>query len=1446
MSAQYEGLGFAFRRYYNSQSPHTAAASGDGVADFYGDGWTNTFDAHLVLEPGNVVSVYDETGARYDYQASGNTFTSITPGQYATLISDGTCGDFWTLKNGQIVYFYRPDIVTACGAQYAGLAGRIYQLIGRNNNTRITLNYSWNNITGNAGAYAGNTISQIEAVTDNAQLSAQLNFSTVNGQYQLLTSLVRPDGSTVSYEYNQGGSLLTDIIHPANNFSQVLPDEQYAYSGGLLPTILLASSPRWVQGAGQCTSNLNVSCGAMLEFGYSGSSTRSAVVLSQTWLGGYTNPTVPDGTNSGPLQPNSPTGNQIFVDEGYTLAALPSVGSTAQSTASFWDSAGHTTNWVADGFGRIVQTQSCTATTGTAYSTCTGQYLISQEQWDSNNNLLDYVDPRGYATGNALAYETSYAYDAAGNLTAVAQPSVTTSQGTIRPTQLLSYDAFNNVTASCDPNRTNALGLNWTTPPAVSDSLCPNSSGSVVTGLQYSTYEPYGEITAVTSASGYIRNIAYSAGAQGGTDYGQPTSIQGAAITQADGTNRQPITTVTYDSTGRPTTVSSGNGSFSYTYDAMGRLLTATDPDLASVKALTQTYYPDGSLATTQTPSEAAAGVSQSYAYDLDANLVSRTANFGNTVGTWQYWYDGIGTLVEQSNPADPNTRGDYTGLTKYYYDWSQGAGETSGFNTAVTAHGNLFDSYRYVATASTRWQEAGFSDYDALDRITANYSHSICPNTGTSGAITCSEHVYVKTYGYDLSSSSVGMLGSYTIGGTITKSYAYDSRGLLTGVQYSGDGGVTPAMQYVYDADGSPASLQSATLGTENLTYSPDELLQGVQESAAMGGGTLTYAYYGDGLLQSQSVGGPLLSQANLLNYSYRPDGLLSTLNVNYTGGATIRYAYTAGGRVTSMTDFSGSPSRTQSYDTYGRLSQYTIPAGSYSNLTYDAEGELTGYSGYAGEAVSLLYNVRGNLISQTFSPNGTTNGYSNFPAFSVPNIQGVPVQSSSEAWDAVTGAPVGYGSGSSFTYDYMGRMVQTPGGTNFTYDAEGRLLTGFADPMSTMNPNVSCGVGNNGSTQIGADPVQPPSAPVGGSYTKYAYGPDGSVASDPAGRRWHWSGGVPLYTDQGTVNGINIGALGVLPIGNSLSVNDLESNGLIASKHNATGFGNWAPPNPNDQACVTQTVVPPSSGYVASSNGAAQLQINGDGTIDDGFNVQDASGAPQIAAALSRLLPSSKNGASYGLLASRRSALVDPDCNNTGTGANQEVGGSTGSCGNPNPPCSVEHLENCTKIGSTVATNGPKEPCFDPALCIIITPTISKTAGGSGKKQNPKSQDTPSPCDRMGNAKTPDEYAAIGRSALGPLETPLFGRGLPLDAQAFGASTAYANYAYGVYFAAGGYSFPFTMGGAQLYARLGSSYPNLKPQDFSSDYPGLPNVNAINITWGFMDEIGGTLCSR
>src|SRR6202035_4414850 len=104
-------------------------------------------------------------------------------------------------------------------------------------------------------------------------------------------------------------------------------------------------------------------------------------------------------------------------------------------------------------------------------------YLTASQAWDSNNNLISSIDPR--------LYETDFAYDANGNTIAEALPSVTTSDGTFRPTSLYSYDSSNNVTAFCDPKFTHQLGRDWTAPPAQSDTLCLAQFGRTL--LSWST-----------------------------------------------------------------------------------------------------------------------------------------------------------------------------------------------------------------------------------------------------------------------------------------------------------------------------------------------------------------------------------------------------------------------------------------------------------------------------------------------------------------------------------------------------------------------------------------------------------------------------------------------------------------------------------------------------------------------------------------------------------------------------------------------------------------------------------------------------------------------------------------------------------------------------------------------------------------------------------------------
>ena len=113
----------------------------------FGDGWTNTFDAHLGASgPGpapNVVSVYDIDGARYDYtyssttQAGGEIYSPPTGMQGTTLNYDGSCAFYWTKKTGTQYVLWAP-FATGCNtASDAGMFGRIIYIFGRNANNYV-------------------------------------------------------------------------------------------------------------------------------------------------------------------------------------------------------------------------------------------------------------------------------------------------------------------------------------------------------------------------------------------------------------------------------------------------------------------------------------------------------------------------------------------------------------------------------------------------------------------------------------------------------------------------------------------------------------------------------------------------------------------------------------------------------------------------------------------------------------------------------------------------------------------------------------------------------------------------------------------------------------------------------------------------------------------------------------------------------------------------------------------------------------------------------------------------------------------------------------------------------------------------------------------------------------------------------------------------------------
>ena len=1080
MSIPHKGIALAFRRTYNSQSTHDVNASDASSfywkpAGMYGNGWTNTFDAHLAKTPDSSVwSVFDIDGTRFDFTMPTPAVYVPVAGNHTTLSYDGQCGVLWTKKSGTTYYFYRPNPNATCpyntltGGYAAGLAGRLYQIVGRNSNTNLTLTYYWVN----GRADASDKIARIDVRTESA-MTATLTFADFSG-HQLLQTLTFPDSSTyVSYGYDALGNL-TSVSRPPNNSAGIRPVQGFGYIAmGSGQVMHFASSPRY--NAACSTSSGCMSDGGGLLFGYSGSTVPSAT-LSQIADYANANPILPDPSVSPPtgtsmLQSGYSNSIYAFNTEYYT---------TGVPTPTYRDTAGHMTNWVVDSLARPTQTQECTASASQGQQ-CTGTWLLLNETWDTNFNLTSETDARGY--------ETDYAYDPNGNTTAVAQPATTvqTASGmaTFRPTQLFDYDSNNNLIAYCDQKATHAGSGDWTAsgPPTsgAPDALCSSNGSSAHAVFTYPSpapsYELFGELTNIRSPLGYNTSISYELGPQGGVDYGLPTLVKGEGIDQSDG-RRTPQQSLTYDASGNLICARGDANNAATTtvlqYDALNRTVAIGDPDDASLtnsacsktagisgSAIVnwKTYFPDGSPMSTQSPSEAAASVSTQFQYDLDGNQISETHHY-NGPGVTQKWYDGADRLVQVQQPTDPSDFYTFPWTTRYLYDLTQqgaqGTPLTIGSSASYAAYGGLFKTQELLPAGVTnpQWNEAGSvagpstgtgnpvwtdtagTEFDALDRTKTAYRNTgtaLMPVTNTydgggqNGFLSqkCNAKTECQTLTYDPRGSTIQT--TFNVLSSTTQQFSYDEDGRVTWAS-NGVGTITDA----YDADGRKTTRYETVASAQNAT--------------------ITYHYAADGKRSSLDISTPSQNLTSALAYTYQPDGLLRSLAV--AGGSTFTFNYTGGRRLTSRSDTTGQTADTFTYTgpgtptSYGLVQQTNSPGFYETGITYNPEGGQLGGGFYAwngtaffgSRSVQTSYTSRGELVADTSS--GRASLYANGTRIqtAVSGSSSTP-KTAMYSFNALQGFPNGYESGN--TCGGAQKCSQNDSGWSFGYDPVGRQQT-------------------------------------------------------------------------------------------------------------------------------------------------------------------------------------------------------------------------------------------------------------------------------------------------------------------------------------------------------------------------------------------------------------------
>jgi RHS repeat-associated protein len=1015
------GIDLAFRRTYNSQSLHDAANDDGSVQSNFGDGWTNTFDAHLGASGGttsgvaNIVSVYDIDGARYDY-----TFSSTTTGggaiysppagmQGTTLNYDGSCSVYWTKKTGTQYVFYAP-FATGCNTTSdTGSFGRIIYIFGRNSNNYLHFVYSWN---GNDSS--SDNLSSI-AVTHSDGQSLTLEFGKFSGSsHAELAHVVRPDGDTVDFYYDTTtGTHLTEVDQPGHGSGGLY--SQYAYYGSS-DQLNYVCSPRYVAAYNAGTNDGGCTLFSFAATDINGVTNNNVTTGAWDWV--WANFAPPDGTGSS-LQPTLNNGYYYQDSRTFAYSSAPSSNSTWETWMT--DTDGHSTQYFVDAAGRLTQQDDYIGSSQVTW-------LIRTNSWDANNDLTSTIDPRGYGlSGTPNPYETDYAYDANGNTLAVALPAVTTSAGSLRPTSTYAYDSYNNVLSYCDPvyNTSN----NWYN-PANSPPVCPTSGiGDGYTVYSWSetdTNEPFGYLTDTYTPLGYHRSVAYSTSSQGG-DFGLPTSVTGAPYRQNDNTVRTPTQTFTYDSYGDLATYNKGNGSWTLAYDVLHRTVSREDPDnvtnytcynadstVALARSASQ-YAADGSVSCASVTPSSSAGVS--YSYDQDGNTVSEEhhhaclALSGCQAGITAKWYDGADRLVEVRQPQDGNDAYAFAWMTRYIYDISQGQPQSiNGGATNFPAYGNLYKTQECIQSTSVQlagpttsniatpappsntptapsysnscsFQDLRGNTFDALDRSQTKYEVA----AGTSPE---------QTSVYD-SNGEYGLLSEKTNPTGQTDTLSYDDDGHLSAEAFTD--GVTPNRNFTYDPDGREVSLTSATMGTQTRTFDADGRLTSASDPASeQDPGTITYGYYPDGMRSSLSLTVPSLSfnQSNLFEYSYRADGQRSSLVTAIgAGNNTFSWTYSNAGRELSQSDpLVGMTTvnsigvteytiatKTLAYDTYGRLSSLSLPRGMNpkGSIEYDLEDAEVS-STYASAATPVLQHTTRNELSGVNQTSQYANGVS------------------------------------------------------------------------------------------------------------------------------------------------------------------------------------------------------------------------------------------------------------------------------------------------------------------------------------------------------------------------------------------------------------------------------------------------------------------------------------
>ena len=670
------------------------------------------------------------------------------------------------------------------------------------------------------------------------------------------------------------------------------------------------------------------------------------------------------------------------------------------------DEAGDLTQYFYDGAGRVtdeVRYATPVNIARTVDEVLPGSFTVTTSADDRRTRNFYDNDGHLVATLDGGGYLVEYTYDAAGHLTQqIGYANQTSSTYWLTGTLAQLRPAADNETAT-DPEQD------------IRGYFFYDGQGrqvGVLDGEGYLTETVYDLAGNVSQSIRYNRVLTYTAGS---STFATLKTAAAGATTQTQ--------SYLFDGARRVTQETNYEGTITtYTYDAVGNLLSTTRAQGASEARTTEARYDFLGRVTQELTAEGRAlitvGMTQTqiddiwskygvtYAYDLAGRKISATVRPNDSqTNVTRYYYDNDDRLRFEVNQIGERKEYRYNAL-------NQLTDEILYYNRIATAglNGGLLTSG--LITTLTASADAA---KDTRTTYTYTLTGKVASTASAEGAST--------TYTYNAFGEQSITIQQIDATRSLRHEYTYNTRGLLTLTRWDPTA-INTTEGRAYDAFGRLTAVTDARNNTARIEY--DRLGRQIATVDVLNGRHVT-TY--DGFSRTLTTRDALL---NTTSYGYNDS--TRTMTVTTPEGIVVTTVHNRHGQ--TLTVAAGGNTTTYAYDPNGQLSGVSDTLGTLEGRTYDRAGRQLTATDARGTTTSFAYDAANRVLTRTVDSAG--GGLSLVTTY---------VYDGEGRVDTVTEPS---GRLTKTTYDRDGRVTQIavdPSGLNlrtaYAYDRQGHVIT-------------------------------------------------------------------------------------------------------------------------------------------------------------------------------------------------------------------------------------------------------------------------------------------------------------------------------------------------------------------------------------------------------------------